>query len=598
MTKKKSSHDPKELLQTAIEELDLFTQTAASRLEVGEDGRLVASKESPLEKVVGLARCLIGPLFSGQRRREQAKKIEELKQAVLNARDIVQSHSALIVKFQEGDETQRKLAFYALAAIQRYNAVISRSDPGASASYEVYNYERKHLLSDEEIKRQPIELPHALSIKFDSHADAHPAHKMFQAISQTFPNVEAKKASVSICPTHKKKLQFMIDTFHMKAIRMMQTHLSQSNAMADIVPIVKGTPLEIDEESNPELIAMQQLLEVGPGFFVRMSGCFKRHATDPKFLTMPMLDSFRLSFQMTHTGFPYPSQHAGWSLSDSWVEAYPLRPDQVPLFQKVNQRKKQLAQQLLYDQSVIQKARHLAKLKRAIFDQHRALFLPLFRRIQEVCSPCVSQSRNEIFEAFFKELEQAASPFDLLVQAEQQMQDLFIKNPIQALEEEWLSAESTALRSGTPQEKFHAACERFDFYYRNVLEQFKPATPCLAYVLQRGTLLARSFQSIGLQYLSEKIGFSPPLLNSFERRLQQCAFQQLITFLEECESQLQITDSEQIKQHLLHAWSNDLEILKGSSAGHSLSLAIVDELDCYFNSRFYVSPPRPIAKAI
>lgn len=51
--KKKSPYDPKVILQAAIEEIDRFTQTEASRLEVDEDGRLIASKESPLEKVMG-----------------------------------------------------------------------------------------------------------------------------------------------------------------------------------------------------------------------------------------------------------------------------------------------------------------------------------------------------------------------------------------------------------------------------------------------------------------------------------------------------------------------------------------------------------------
>lgn len=584
--KKKSPYDPKVILQAAIEEIDRFTQSEASRLEVDEDGRLVASKESPLEKVMGLARSYIGPLFSEQRRREKAKKLEDLKQAVLNARDIIQSHSALIIKFKEGDDSQRKLADYALSAIQRYNCVVSQTDPAGTAKYDVYNYERQCLLSDEEIKGQAIELPHTLSIKFDSHPDVHPAHKMFKEISQTFLGGAVKKAAVSICPTHKKTLQFMIDTFHMKAIRMMQTHLSHQNSMAEIVPIVKGTPLEIDEESHPGVIAMQQLLEVGPGFFILVSGCFKRNISDPKFLSMPLLDSFRLSFQLSHSGFPYPSQHAGWALGDKWVEAYPLRSDQVPLFQKVDQRKKRIARMHLYDQPFIQKARHLAKLKRAVFDQNRELFIPLFRQLQQVLRQGNGDA-GAIVETFIQELEQAASPYDLLVQTGQQIQSLFIEQPIKALEEEWLNAESAILRIGTPQEKFQAASERLDFYRNKAREQLSPSIPCAAYLLHQGKLLGEAFQSIALQYLSEKMGFSPPLLNDFERRLQLCAFQQLMAFLDECENWIGMTDPGEIKNRLADAWTKDLAILQSSSMeeGHSLPLAIIDELEFYFIHR-------------
>lgn len=597
--KKKPTHDPKGMLQAAIEELDLFTQAEASRLEVGENGRLVASKESPLEKVVGLARCYIVPIFSEHRRREQAKKLEDLKQAILKARDIIQSHSALIIKFKEGDDAQRKLADYALSAIQRYNAVVSQADEGETAKYEVYNYERHRLLSDGEIKGQPIELPHTLSIKFDSHPDAHPASKMFKEMSQTLPMAAGKKTA-SMCPTHKKTIQFMIDTFHMKAIRMMQTHLTQQNSMAEIVPIVKGTPLEIDEESNPEFIAMQQLLEVGPGFSILVSGCFKRNAKDPIFLSMPMLDSFRLSFQVTHAGFPYPSQHTGWALADKWVEAFPLRSDQVPLFQKVDQRKKRLAQQLLYDQTFIQKARRLARLKKEVFDHHRDLFLPLFRQHQRALRQSFLIEDELILDSFCKKLEQAASPYDLLVQTQQQIQDLFIRQPIKALEDEWLDVEPTLLRVGSPQEKFHAACERLEDFRSKAQEQLNPAHPHHAYLLQQGKLLGHAFQSIGLQYQSEKMGFSPPLLNDFERKLQLCAFQQLLAFIDECENRLDISEPDQIRQHLLDAWTKDLDILQASSVEeeHSVPLAIIDELEIYFNSRFYAFHPRPIEKAV
>ena len=586
--KDKSMHDPKVILQAAIEELDLFTQSDASRLEVGEDGRLVATRETPLEKVVGLAKSFIGPLFSGHKRREQSRKLEELKQAILSARDIIQSHSALIIRFKEGDKSQRKLADYALSAIQRYNAAISKRDQAETAKHEVYNYERHRLLLDEEIKGQQIELPHSLSIKFESHPDTHPAHKLFKEMGRTFLAAGTKKSPAAHSPTHKKTLQFMIDTFHMKVIRLIQTHLSHQNSMGEIVPIVKETPLEIDEESNPELIAMQQLLEMGPGFFILVSGCFKKNSADPKFLSLPMLDTFRLSFQLTHSGFPYPSEHTGWALGGEWVEAAPLRSEQVPHFQKLDQRKKQLAHQLVYEQPFIQKARRHAKLKRDIFDQNRELFLPLYRQLLFALRDNRSKEEELIVDSFYQELRSAPSPFDLIVRTEQQMQNFFIRQPIKALEEEWLNAEST-LRFGTPQEKFQAACKKLNAYRIKANEEVSPAHPHKAFLLSQGRLVGETFQTIALQYQSEKMGFSPPLLNDFERKMQLCAFQQLLTFMDECENRLDIADPDQIKGQMMAAWTKDLEIIQSSSVddGHSLSLAIIDELEFYFNSRFY-----------
>ncbi len=589
-TIKKESQDPKTLLQKAIEELDAFTHSEASRLEVGENGRLVASKETHLERVVGLARCYIGPLFSDQARQKQEKKLGDIKRAILQARDIIQSHSGLIEKFKEGDEAQRKLAENALLAIQRYNNIVAQGSSNGTIKYDVYNYERHRLLLDQEIKGQPIQLPHAVSVKYDSHPDSHPAHKMLKELSQSLL-FSHQKLNTVISSTHKKTIQFMIDTFHMKAIRMMQSHLSHLNSMAEIVPLVKQTPLEIDEESDVDLITMRQLLEVGPGFFILVTGCFKRNLSDPQFMTMPILDSFRLSFQLTHSGFPYPSQHTSWALADKWVEAYPLRADQVPLFQQIDQRKKVLTQQLLFDQVFIQKARCYAKFKRDVFDQHRDFFLPLHHQLQKLLKQylCNDEGQDFVLETFYNEVSRAPSAFDILVQTQQQLLDLFIKQPIKALEEEWLGAEATLLRIGTPQEKFQAACQKLEHYRLQAREALTLGNWHHAYLMQQGNLLGKAFQSIGLQYQSEKMGFSPPLLNDFERKLQACAFQQLLEFMDECENRLGIQDTNQMKDHLAASWMRDLQLLSNSNVEeeNSLPVAIINELEVYFNSRFY-----------
>lgn len=598
---KKEFQDPKTILQEAIHELDVFTQPEASRLEVGEDGRLVAAKETRLERVVGLARSYIGPFFSDQVRQQQEKKLVEIKQAILHARDLIQSHSALIEKFKEGDDSQKKLAEYALSAIQRYNSVIAQSD-NETVKYDFYNYERHRLLLDEEIKGQRIELPHTVSIKYDSHPDAHPAQKMLRELSQTLLIGAAKKSNSSICPTPKKTIQFMIDTFHMKAIRMLQSHLTQQNSMSEILELVKHTPLEIEEENETDLMTMRQLLEVGPGFFILVSGSFKRNLSDPKFMTMPILDSFRLNFQLTQTGFPYPSQHTGWALSDTWVEGFPLRSDQVPLFHQLDQRKKRLNQKLLFDQNYIQKTRRHSKLKRQVFDQYRQFFLPLHRQIHQALKQSVSNSEEHdpILDAFYKEVENAPSPFDILTQTQQQLLDLFHKQPIKALEEEWLGAGSTPLRGGSPSEKFQAACQRLEHHHKKAQEFLDPSNCRHAFILQQALLLEKAFRSIALQYQSEKMGFSPPLLNDFERKLQACAFQQLITFLDECDVECEIPDTHQIKKDLFNAWTKDLQILLSPATEEisSLSFSIIDELEVYFNSRFYVFHSRHFEKVV
>lgn len=586
--KKNSSYDPKVILQDAIKELELFAEAEASRLDVSETGHLIVSKETRLKRIMGLARNYIGPIFSEQMRQEQAKKFEVLKQAILNARDIVQSHSALIIKYKDGDPSQQSFYEYVLSAIQRYNAIVVK---GTSAEA-VYNYERNLLLLDQEIKDHPIELPHTVTIKFDSHPGDHPARKMFKQLGDVFAVDVIKKSNLSVLPTHKKNIQFMIDTFHVKTIRMIQAHPHLQHSMAEIVPLVKEAFLEIDEESNGDFITMQQLLEIGPGFFILVSGCFKRHATDPKFLSMPVLDNFTLSFQLSHSGFPYPSQHIGWALSDKWVEAHPLRSDQVPLFQQVEQRRKRFAQLLLFDQSFIQKARHHAKLKQKVFDQNRELFLPLYLQLQTALKQYFWKEEGALLKDFYKELNQAASPFDLLVQTHQQIEDLFIRQPFKALEEEWLGGEATPLRKGTPQEKLQAACKKLELHRQQGEAILDLSIPRHGFIVNQGFHLGQACQSIGLQYQSEKMGFPPPLLGDFERKLQACAFQQLLSFMDVCEHRLDNPDPSQIKDDLLIGWQKDLDLLLAPSLeeAHSVPLAIIDELEFYFNSRYYSRP--------
>lgn len=593
---KKSYRNPTVVLQDAIEELESFTKSEASRLEVGEDGRLVAAKETRLERVVGLARSYIIPIFSDQVRQAQQRKLSKIKQAILQARDIIQSHSALIEKFKEGDDSQQKLASYALEAIQRYNAIVAQDPSDDKTKFDVYNYERHHLLLDDEIKGLQIELPDAVSIKYDSHP-AHPAQERLKELSNTLLLGAAKKQFSTFNPIHKKTDQFMIDTFRMKSIRMIQTHLTQQNTMAEVVQLVNQTPIELDEESDPSIIIMRQLLEIGPGSHILLTGSFKRNPSDPKFMRMPILDSFRLSSQLTHSGFPYPSQYTGWALADKWVEAYPLRIDQIPLFQKIDQRKKKFAHQLLHSQEVIQKARARYRVKRAIFDEHRSVFIPLHRQLQEGLREGCQLEESDIipiFDAYYNAAMEAPSAFDVLVQTQQQLLDFFVRNPLKALEDEWLETEATPLRMGSPQERLQAACFRFQREREKAIEYLDPQDIKEAFIEEQGNLLGSAFQAIALQYLSEKMVFPPPLLNDFERKLQICAFQQLHDFLEECENRLEIIDPKQIEEEMLNLWMKDLRLIQSSNVDEEdhIAVALADELEVYFNSRYYAIYPR------
>lgn len=590
MTDRKEVSSPKLILQNAIEELDVFTQSNKLRLDLGENGRLLAIKHTRLERIMNLALTFVGSLLPTQVKVVQAKKMNGLKEAILRARDTIQSHLGLIEKYKEGDDSQRSLADYALSAIQRYNSMVGQ-DSFPHSNSDPYNYERHCLLRDNEIKGLKIELPHAVSIKYDSHPENHPAKRVLKELSQTFLLRTTQKKNLINGSTHKKTIQFMIDTFRMKVIRMIQMHLSQNNEISEILPLIKNADLEIDDESSPELVLMRQLIEFGPGSLIMVSGCFKKKHTDSQFLTLPILDSFRLSFQISHSGFPYPSQHTGWSLADKWIDALPLRNDQVPQFHKVNEKRKQLIQQLLFNPQMIQKTRRRTRLKREIFDQHRDIFIPLHRRLQELLYGSFKQ--ESFFETHYINAFKAPSAFDFLVRTQQQVLDLFTKLPLKALEEEWLSDETSLLRTGSPSEKFQIASLQMEQYRKKTLTELDLNNVDHQFIYYTGLKLGKDFQAIALQYQSEKMGFSPPLLNDFQRRIQACAFQQLISFLNECENRLNILDPDEIKNELVEVWNKDLQILQSNKENsNQLVFLIVDELEFYFNSRFHSLLPK------
>lgn len=117
--------------------------------------------------------------------------------------------------------------------------------------------------------------------------------------------------------------------------------------------------------------------------------------------------------------------------------------------------------------------------------------------------------------------------------------------------------------------------------------QLDPAYPRQAFILLMGRIMGKTYQSIALQYQSEKMGFSPPLLTESDRKLQVCAFQQMLSFLNECENRINIVDPAIIKSDLLVAWSNELKLIEANNEDeHQEPVALVNELERYFTQRF------------
>lgn len=591
-----SINNPTSILQAALEQIEVFTKLGAGNLDVQDDGKIVATTASGLDKIKGLVRSLVGPVFSAKLRQEQERKINQIKQQLLNARDIIQSHSLLIEKFREGDPTEQKWAQWAFESIKSYNAIVSQSqnEEKQSSKYDSFNYERSQLLLDEEIKGKEIRLPHAVSIKFDSNPNNHPAQKTFKEISQGLQvGAEAKTCS-AISPTPKKMDQVMLDAFRMKGIRKIQHHWESQQSIAEIMTLVQKTPISVHEESDSGLISMRQILEIIPGSILILTGAFKKQSVNSKLMSFPILEDFHLSLQFTQTGFPYPSQHTAWALSDSLVDARPMRSEHAPLFSAVEVKKKKIAQDLLYDPVQMTRAKQIHMTAKKCGDTDPSTLLHLHRGLHESLikesGRAVDIDTGTILDNFYSFVETALSCFDILAQVQQKIVDLFFDFPFRKIQEEWLNG-NPQLREGSYPDKLRVAADILNEERTKALRNLElEENPVNKFIHLMGQVLGLAGQSIILQFMSEKIGFAPPMLSDFEQKMQTCAFQHLLTFMDQLELGVKDQTEEEAQQQFEANIKKDMEIFSSTSIdAFGLAADLTQELEVYFNSRFYAA---------
>lgn len=302
------------------------------------------------------------------------------------------------------------------------------------------------------------------------------------------------------------------DAFKMKAISLIQNHGDSFSTVAEAFHAVRNTP--IHSQLSASVITLEQKFSPFPGETLILKGAFQR---DPG---MPIPESFKLFSESVQTGFPYPIQHTGWALSDSLIPRSPLRPDQLKLLMPLLFEKEKMAEELMRKGVIQTRAREvLAKKEKVSPEKHRELFLAI--------------------------IESAGFPFSetLLSDCE-----FFIDKPFNALQNAWVNRSNKELLSLDPAIRLQSAIA--------ILKSVQSENP---------------FENILLQYFSEVIGFPPPKLTLFEKKLQACAFKQLRDFLEELRSGIPNDPLKQI----------DDEIALFQS--ESIHEPIVQELEQYFD---------------
>lgn len=589
---------PNEELQHAIADLNLFVEQNSDAaiptlfpFDV-KDGHLVVENPSTLSKrMVDLTRHFFGWVFSSNSKQDELHKRDKVRQTLLKAVSTVSIYYPLIEKLKKGNDEEKDFAEGALKVINRYNATITK-DATASSSWTAcvvdYLHKQSVMSVDEELRKSVVVLPTT-------------------ALYESQPPLTSKKIrqetlvpfSVSQPFSHAMPSQHEKDAFTMKAITLIHK-LEIPTSVQEAVCSLKTAPIFVKQEESaterhetpqPAIISLQQILTPFPGEVIKLTGCFKR-TPQASLLSTPIPESFSVASQSTQTAFPHPLQHCGWALADALIPHYPLRPDQLPLFHSVAQKKRDVAYALLPKGHLRVKAKQLIETKKTAFDQDSDSFLILHKGVSLALLSAAGKEiiNDENINSFYAHVKNQPSPYEYLSNVYETLNEKCIIRLYQRLHHEWLDQGNLNLQGTDNQKKFQCALALMQDELTLSLDSLKHDdfnTQALNYILMMGRLLGEASASIILQAMSEKIGMPPPMLTDFEQKVQTCALAQVIHFLDEVSG----SSIEDISTRMKNSLKYEAALFHAASFDDlaDAPAEISNELEVYYNSRFYTT---------
>lgn len=606
MTKKKIKDMTASKLSDAIKNLEAFAEQneQAEMLLVNDlemmEGHLVAAPKTTIKNTIDLIHCL----FSDKSREEQFKKKSIVQHEILKSIDYLKSHYFMLEKFQTGTEAQKKLAGLAKDVINRYNAVIEHAKHPPETwgkRFARFLFQQSGLTLDDEIVHNPINLPTPLAQHF-THFTSMKAvagqmskHKV-SALSDSdefsrkisgFASYMQNKASTTYTPTPQEA-----DAFRMKAISMLQNPTYSSLVRDAMVKTPIQTTIDSQNSKESEMIvSLRQVITPFPGEQLVITGSFLRkqsaHVT-----SVPITDSFHLSTHSTQTGFPHPLQHVGWALAHPLIPSYPHRLDLLPLFSPVYKQKQEVSHALLPKGTLIERAREIFKLKKEAFKENHCAYLGLLSTLSKAIAEAADHPGYEdIINRFYTIAETRKDAYEFVSQVHDTINQYFIINPYNKLYEEWGDDHrdlegALAIYNADVELTQHRLTEEL-LNSQNPQDQ-----TILKYTLLMGEILGPPARTIIFQYLSEKIKCAPPMLVLFEQLVQTAVYSQLLSFYNELQLNLEMDRSHNLS--IMHTYlkreiQSSIALFKTKTIDDlsTNASAITNELEVYYNSRFY-----------
>lgn len=551
--------------------------------------QFAGKRESSLFKDVILS------IFSNRARAKVESHRAATRNVVLKAIKTIKSHHLYIEKLKKGTDEERQLADSVLSAISQYHSALDNA-PNQRIPWRLrvkaFFYGASIV---QELSAHRIDLPtnpaYWLHIKQEE-ADERVRHA-FQA--QFSSPAESR---------HDPLLAQEGDALRMKANTLMKQYGIRFKNTADALSSVHSAPIRATYDQTSQTSTLCLMLDVIPGTTVRVQGSFRR---DVAAQSLPISDSFQLSFQNEQTGYPFPVQYNGWAFSGCCVPAFPHNLEHLPLFKILYARQKKVAHELSPSGQKVEQAKQLLLLRKEVLDANRAEFLKLHRELFHAMleSALEKQPRTEevnapILDRYFDQLESQTEPFEHLSETFCLINAYFVEGP-------WRKLQAAITESQYP-DLFAADINVVQQTARRILqdeflrvvavlrkekEEAVSSPVTIDFILCMGMALSPSFHVIMLQNSSETLRCAPPMLDDFAQIIQLGVYAQLQVFLDEMDWSLESRSKEQWQDIMLacmrQQMRDDIALFRAASfdsANHP-NIALVEELEGYFNSCFY-----------
>lgn len=571
-----TQQDPTLLLQAAVDTLEKFAtgneQSAVPHVHHFDviDGNLKTYNRSLLNKM----RTFIGAVLSSDARKDIRQRKVRVQDKVLHSIDVVKSCYLLIEKFKQGNPKEQKLAESAVTAINRYNAIIGTTKKESSGWIKRlfrFLYEYFGLTVDNALRAHTIDLPLPAANSFN------------RKITQTFH-------SACYLPVPADVDVRLRDAFIIKSAKLLEIE-GFSNNTGEALKIARQAPITASTDKTTKAATLLQTWSPLPGIRINVSCSTSQGSLLPQ--------NCQISFQYVQTGFPHPSQHTGWALADQLIPPCPHRLDELKHLPELLKRKQMAAKALAPKGAMMARAISLLECKKQAFhhntieliNRHRDLAMAILSASGEA-----SSATETTVASFFDSLKHVEKPWEHLAEAHHAMADHFITRPHDSLQHTWLERTNPGLINNDPQVSYQTALEILD---RQASKKLRPLTEIprttREYIICMGNIIKDAAHRITLQHLSEMMGFAPPMLSTFEQKLQTATYKQAEDFLSDLEL---VPSPEAAADRMRKLLDADCGIFAAESFDAleeitvegmkevASAAKIVNELEGYFNTRF------------